>query len=1353
MSATEQLHDLISRRVLLLDGAMGSLIHGFEPTEADYRGERFREHPIDLKNASDVLVLTRPDIITNIHRQYLEAGSDIIETNTFNANTISLEEFGLGDIVREINRTGAELARQCAAEFSEQNRDKPRFVAGAIGPTKVQLSFNADEPGFRPVSFDQMVASYAEQVRGLLDGGVDLLLPETSFDTLNMKACLFAIQQVFEERQTSVPVMVSCTIFDGGRTLTGQTLEAFLTSVEHFPMFSVGLNCALGPAEMRPFVETVNERVGCYVSCYPNAGMPDGFGGFTSNPTDFARNVGDFAAQGWVNILGGCCGTTPEFIRTLSEATKDARPRGKVSPPQRSTFSGGQLVELRPESNFMMIGERTNVTGSKKFARLIKDGKSEEAVAVARQQVEGGANVIDVNMDEGLLDGPIEMTKFLNLLADEPDVSPTPVMVDSSDFRVIEAGLKCLAGKGIVNSISLKEGEAKFFEQARLIRKYGAAVVVMAFDEEGQAVTADDKVRICQRAYRLLTEQVGFPPEDIIFDPNILTVATGMEEHNDYAVAFFDAVKRIKETCPGAKTSGGVSNVSFSFRGNDVVREAINACFLYHAIKAGLDMGIVNAGQLEVYDEIEPKLRDLIEDVLLNRHPGATDALIAYADEIKARTGGKGKETAEEQAAWRSGTVEERLQHALLKGIDAHIVDDTEEARLKFPRPLDVIQGPLMDGMNVVGTLFGQGKMFLPQVVKSARVMKKAVAYLEPFMEESRVSSVECPEQTNADQSTLNTQRSTLNTRGTILLATVKGDVHDIGKNIVGVVLRCNNFEVIDLGVMVPAEKILQTAKEKGAQIIGLSGLITPSLEEMVHVAREMERQGYTVPLLIGGATTSSKHTSVKIAPKYNQPVVHVKDASLSVPVVEKLLDADLKDKFANENREVQERDRRNFTSQHQRKLVSYEEAFARRFQTDWANVHIPTPSFVGLRTIEPDLSTLREFIDWSPFFMTWELKGKYPRIFEDEKFGVEAKKLYDDANQLLDRIIREKLFTARGVYGFWPAHSLGDDIELLPLPAAPTGSLNHDLEARFRDFLKSQKQSLSKERQVVLNAVLKRTGEFTAENIVDACGYKAGKPRIPLSAANRVLSLLEQADIITRTGVDGDESTFRLSTSTPSPDSDHSPSSKVQSPVRFPMLRQQWEREGQTVFRSLADYIAPAESGRTDYLGAFAVTAGIGCDELAAKFDADHDEYNSIMAKALADRLAEAFAEYLHKFVRTEVWQFERPNDLTNEALIAENYRGIRPAFGYPACPDHLPKEILWSLLDAEARAGIKLTESYAMWPAASVSGLYFAHPESRYFAVNLVTRDQVESYAERMGKPIQEIQRWLGPNLGYET
>jgi len=1246
----QEVYDHLSRRILLLDGAMGSLIHGFEPTEADYRGERFADHDIDLKNASDVLCLTRPDIIDNIHRQYLEAGSDIIETNTFNANTVSLDEFGLGDLVREINRTGAELARRCAEDFTEKTPDKPRFVAGSIGPTKVQLSFNADEPGHRPVTFDQMVDSYAEQVEGLLDGGVDLLLPETSFDTLNMKSALFAIARVFEQRGESVPVMVSGTIFTGGRTLTGQTLEAFLYAVEHFPMLSIGLNCALGPKEIRPYLETLHEHARCNISLYPNAGMPDGMGGFDSNPGEFSGIVKSFAEEGWLNIVGGCCGTTPEYIAAIADAVKDHRPRQIPNLPRYSTYSGAEPHVLREDANFMMVGERTNVTGSRKFARLIREKQYDEAISIAGGQVEGGANVVDVNMDEGLLDSEEEMTHFLNLIHDDPDVNRVPIMVDSSKFSVIEAGLKCLAGKGIVNSISLKEGEEEFLRQARLIRRYGAAVVVMAFDEEGQAVEADHKVSICKRAYTLLTEQAGFPPEDIIFDPNILTVATGMDEHNNYAVEFFDAIRRIKQECPGAKTSGGVSNVSFSFRGNNVVREAMNAAFLYHAINSGLDMGIVNAGQLEVYDEIEPHLRELIEDVLLNKHPDATEKLIDHAEKVKDQS--RDRQGADQADEWRSGTVEERLGHALLKGIVTHIEEDTEEARQKYGRPLEVIQGPLMDGMSVVGDLFGAGKMFLPQVVKSARVMKRAVAYLEPFMEEEkkqaaaealREAGIDAAAAAEVDDEAALDMG--ISTRGTVVIATVKGDVHDIGKNIVAVVLRCNNFEVIDLGVMVPAEKILETVIEKKADILGLSGLITPSLDEMVHVAKELQRQEFDVPLLIGGATTSAKHTAVKIAPQYEQPVVHVKDASLSVPAVEKLIDPDSKAAYVEKVRADQQRDRDNFGKGQERKLVPYAEALERRHQTDWETVDIPTPSFLGLRTIdEMDLATLREYIDWTPFFMTWQLIGKYPKIFDDENIGEEAKKLYADANAMLDRVVDEKLLTAKGVYGFWPATSMGDDVCVDP----------------------------------------------------------------------------------------------QLST--------------LNSQLTFPMLRQQWERKGQKDFRSLADYIAPAESGRTDYIGAFAVTTGHGCDELVAEFEAKHDDYNSIMAKAVADRLAEAFAEYLHERVRCE-WGFGKDEGLSNDDLIAEKYRGIRPAFGYPACPDHTPKQTLWKLLDAEARTGIKLTESYAMWPAASVSGLYFAHPQSRYFTVDRITKDQVESYAERTGMTIAEVERWLAPVLGYDA
>ncbi|MEW4488208.1 methionine synthase [Thalassoglobus sp. JC818] len=1227
MNSTEdQLNQILEERVLLLDGSMGALIFSNNPQEEDYRGERFKNHPVDLRNAADILVLTQPQLIEQIHRDYLEAGSDIIETDTFTASIITLEEYKLSDLTYEINKTAAELARRAADDYTKKTPDKPRFVAGSIGPTNRQLSMNADEPGARPVKFDQMAASYAEQVRGLIDGGVDILLPETSFDTLNMKAALVAIDQVFREKNVRLPVMSSCTIFEGGRSMTAQTVEAFYTSVSHFPLFSVGLNCALGPKQIRPYVEALSRVADCHVSCYPNAGMPDGMGGFDSNPEEVAAVIGEMAQNKWVGIVGGCCGTTPEFIRQIAKHVDSTKPRTRPGRKAVSSYSGLERFELTESSNFCMVGERTNVTGSRKFARLIREEKFDEALSIAHGQVEGGANIVDVNMDEGLLDSVAYMEKFLWLLSD--DSLSVPIMIDSSNWKVIEAGLKCVQGKGIVNSISLKEGEEKFLEQAQIVRRYGAAAVVMAFDEEGQAVTADHKVAICKRAYQLLTEKAGFPPEDIVFDPNILTVATGMEEHNNYAVEFFDAIRRIKQECPGAKTSGGVSNVSFSFRGNDVVREAMNACFLYHAIAAGLDMGIVNAGQLEVYDEIEPKLRELIEDVLFNRHPEATDRLIEYAEEIKNSS--RGKQSDASALAWRENTVEERLKYSLLKGITDFIVEDTEEARQKYGRPLNVIQGPLMDGMNVVGELFGTGKMFLPQVVKSARVMKKSVAYLEPYMEqEKREAGLE-----NAPG------------RGVVVLATVKGDVHDIGKNIVGVVLRCNNFDVIDLGVMVACEKILEVAQEKNADIIGLSGLITPSLEEMIIVAKEMNRTGFQVPLLIGGATTSARHTAVKIAPNYDSPTVHVVDASLSVPVVESLLDDDRREAFITKNMEKQEKDRSEFNKRQDRNLVSYNDACQRRFATDWKSVDIPEPGFLGSRQIEnQSLEELREFIDWSPFFSTWELRGKYPKIFDDEHVGEEARKIFADANKLLDRIITEKRLTARGIYGFWPANSIGEDIYVFG---------QNDLERKSD----------------------------------------------PIAI--------------------------------------------------FPMLRQQWERKGQKDFRSLTDYIAPLESGRRDFIGAFAVTTGHGCDELVAEFLAEHDDYNSIMTKAIADRLAEAFAEYLHMKSRIE-WGYDQADSLTNDDLIAEKYRGIRPAFGYPACPDHTPKERLWKLLDAEKATGIQLTESFAMFPAASVSGLYFAHPESRYFSVDRVTKDQVTDYAKRSGMTLEQTERWLSPNLGY--
>ena len=1264
-SARETLDRLLADRILLLDGAMGSLIMDARPTEADYRGERFKDHPIDLKNANDVLCLTQPQIIGDIHRRYLEAGSDIIETDSFNANVISLEEFGLDDLTYEMNVAAARIACEAADEFTAKTPDKPRFVAGSIGPTKVMLSMSqdADDPGHRTHTFDQMADSYREQVRGLVDGGCDILLPETSFDTLNMKACLYAIATHLESiGREDLPVMVSGTIFNGGRTLTQQSVEAFWTSVSHYPLFSIGLNCALGPEQMRPYVEALAGVADTHISCYPNAGMPDGMGGFDSNPADVARNIRDFADQGWVSIVGGCCGTTPEYIAAIAEAVEGIAPRKVPARDRVSNYAGLDRLELSEDAGFLMVGERTNVTGSRKFARLIREENYEEALSVAREQVEGGANMVDVNLDEGMLDSEACMVRLLNLMSGESDISRVPVMVDSSKWDVVVAGVKCCQGKPVVNSISLKEGEEKFIEQARELRRLGAAAVVMAFDEQGQAVDASEKVRICKRAYDLMVKPTAeggasFPPEDIIFDPNILTVATGMSEHDAYAVEFFDAVRQIKELCPGAKTSGGVSNVSFSFRGNTVVREAMNAAFLYHAIDAGLDMGIVNASQLEVYDEIDPPLRDHIEDVLLNRRPDATDRLIELAENYKA-AGGTKDESAKD--AWRDGTVQERLQHALLKGLTTHIVEDTEEARQQYGRPLHVIQGPLMDGMQVVGDLFGAGKMFLPQVVKSARVMKQAVAYLEPYMEAEKAEMEARGEIEAADENSEKTGR------GTVLLATVKGDVHDIGKNIVGVVLRCNNFRVVDMGVMIPADQILAEAKRCGADVVGLSGLITPSLEEMTHVAKEMQREGFTVPLLIGGATTSGKHTAVKIAPHYEQPTIHVVDASQSVPVVEKLLDDDARDAYLQTVAAEQQTARDRFAGQQSKALVSFEDACRNRHATDWDTVDCPTPAFLGVRTLDDfPLTTLRDFIDWSPFFATWGLRGKYPKIFSDGEAGEEARRVFDDAQRILDRIITEKLLTARGCYGFWRANTIGEDVVLWK-------SLDISDERKWHHVV-----------------------------------------------------------------VDGERS--KLGTS---PDD-------VAAAV-FPMLRQQWQRKGQTDFRSLADYVAPLESGRTDTVGAFAVTTGHGCDELAREYEGLGDDYSSIMVKAVADRLAEAFAECLHQQARRD-WGIDE--SLSADDLIAEKYRGIRPAFGYPACPDHLPKTQLWNLLGAERRTGITLTESLAMMPASSVSGLYFAHPQARYFSVDRISKEQVQSYAARCGRDLKTVERWLGPNLAYDA
>jgi 5-methyltetrahydrofolate--homocysteine methyltransferase len=1243
------LAELLPRRILVLDGAMGTMIQARRLDEADFRGDLFRDHPRPLKGSNDVLALTQPRVVAEIHHAYLDAGADIIETNTFTATSVSLADYGLEGRAFDINLAAARIARRCADEVTRRAPHKPRFVAGSMGPTNKTASFSprVEDAGFRAVTFDDLVASYAEEAAGLVEGGVDFLFAETTLDSLNLKACLVAIQQVFEKYRVKLPVVVSVTITDNsGRTLSGQTLDAFWTSVSPYDLLGVGINCALGADLMRPYVEELSGLASVYTSCHPNAGLPNAFGEYDETPEHMAGILREFAAAGWLNVVGGCCGSTPNHIAAIARAVEGLPPRVPAPPPAWSCYSGLERLCIRPETNFAMIGERTNITGSKRFARLIKAGNFEEAVAVAREQVEGGANILDVNMDEGLIDGEKAMTRFLHLIAAEPDIARVPVMVDSSKWSVIEAGLKCLQGKSIVNSISLKEGEAKFLEQARIVKRYGAAVVVMAFDETGQAVTADRKVEICARAYKLLTQQVGFAPADIIFDTNILTVGTGIEEHNNYAVEFIESVRRLKEIFPEAKTSGGVSNVSFAFRGNDVVREAMNAAFLYHAIRAGLDMGIVNAGQLQVYEEIAPELRERALDVLLNRRPDAADRLTEFAETVRhtARDAKAGKDL-----AWRDAPVAERLKHSLINGIVDFIDVDVEEARQLYPRPLQVIEGPLMDGMNVVGDLFGAGKMFLPQVVKSARVMKKAVAYLLPFMEDGRAARREpavggsgaCPvDSRRADAAPLAARKA----RAKILMATVKGDVHDIGKNIVGVVLGCNDYEVIDLGVMVPCETILQTAREQQVDMIGLSGLITPSLEEMVHVAREMKREGFTVPLLIGGATTSAKHTAVKIAPAYPGTVIHVKDASRSVGVVDRLNRPEQRAEIDRENRAAQERERDNFARRRQRNLVPYALALERRFRIDWASPP-PRPAFLGTRVLRDlPLDRLVPYIDWSPFFMAWELKGKYPAILSDRTVGDRARELFDDAQKLLAEIVRQHLLTAHAVYGFFPANTDGDDVVL------------------YTDDRRSRERA------------------------------------------------------------------------------------------RFHMLRQQWEREGQTSFRSLADYVAPVGSGVADYLGAFAVSAGFGTEELVRRFETDHDDYNAIMTKALADRLAEALAEWLHERARHD-WGYGRDERLSKEDLIAEKYRGIRPAAGYPACPDHTEKHVLWDLLEVEPATGIRLTESCAMWPGASVSGLYFSHPEARYFAVDLVTRDQVAAYAARKEMPLPEVQRWLASNLAYDA
>jgi 5-methyltetrahydrofolate--homocysteine methyltransferase len=1223
-----QIDQLLQERIVILDGAMGTMIQQRRLDEAAFRGERFRDWPKDLKGHNDLLNLTQPAIIEEIHRQYLEAGADIIETNTFNSQAISLADYQMHSLGYELSKAGAECARHAVATVQAVQPGRRCFVAGAIGPTTKTSSISTDvnNPGARGTNYDELIVAYADQARGLLDGGADLLLVETIFDTLNAKAAFFAIQQLFASGARRVPIMASVTFIQAGsnRGVTGQTVEAFWNSISHVPLLSVGMNCALGPKEMRPLIEELSKIAPVYVSAHPNAGLPNPLlpTGFPETPDTLAPQLREWAQNGWLNIVGGCCGTTPAHIKALAEAVRDVGPRMIPTVEPYTRLSGLEALTIRPDANFVNIGERTNVTGSPAFAKLILQGKYDDALSVARQQVEGGAQIIDINMDEGMLDSTAAMEKFLRLVAAEPDICRVPIMVDSSKWEVLETGLKNIQGKAVVNSISLKEGEGKFIEQATLVRRYGAAVVVMAFDEKGQADSLERKKDICLRSYKILAEQVGFNPTDIIFDPNILTVATGMEEHNDYALNFIEATRWIKQHLPGARVSGGISNISFSFRGNNAVREAMHSAFLYHAIKAGLDMGIVNAGQLAVYEEIPKDLLELVEDVLLNRRPDSTERLVAFAETVKRQD-----KTVLKDDEWRKGTVEERLSHALVKGITDYIDQDTEEARRKYPKPLMVIEGPLMAGMNIVGDLFGSGKMFLPQVVKSARVMKKAVAHLLPFMEEEK-------KRLGGYQS-----------QGRVILATVKGDVHDIGKNIVGVVLGCNNYEVIDLGVMVPCEHILAAARDQKADIVGLSGLITPSLDEMVHVAKEMTREGFDVPLLIGGATTSKAHTAVKIAPSYAPSVIHVLDASRAVGVVGNLMNREQKAVFVQGIREDYDRVRQAHQDREAKPVLSLANARARQLVSDWRGLEIPEPEGLGIHVIaDQPLPELLPYIDWSPFFHTWELKGRYPGIFEHPTIGAKAKELFADAQQLLARIVDEKLLTAKGVYGLFAACSIGDDIELYP-DASKKGVL---------------------------------------------------------------------ATIHT--------------------------------------LRQQGEKPQGLPNLALADYVAPQSSGRTDHVGAFAVTTGIRLDELCRKFDLDHDDYNSIMAKALADRLAEAFAEYLHKRVR-ELWGYGRLERLTNEELIREKYRGIRPAPGYPACPDHTEKRTLFDLLQVERHTGIILTESFAMLPAAAVSGWYFAHPEAKYFSVGKIGRDQVEDYAHRKGMDLRTIERWLAPNLNYET
>lgn len=1216
----EALYKAIGERILILDGAMGSLIQSYQLEEQDYRGDRFADWPSDLKGNNDLLSLTRPDVIEAIYRAYLEAGSDIIETNTFNSTAVSQEDYGMQELAYELNREGAALARRACDAMTEKTPEKPRWVTGVLGPTSKTLSLSPDvnNPGYRAITFEALVEDYKSATRGLIDGGADLLLIETIFDTLNAKAAIFAIHSVFDEVGFELPIMISGTITDAsGRTLSGQTTEAFYYSVRHAKPLSVGLNCALGAEELRPYVETLSTIADCHVSVHPNAGLPNEFGEYDETPEEMTRVVDEFAASGFVNIIGGCCGTTPKHIELITAAMQNHAPRKPAANPHRMALSGLEPFVITDELNFVNVGERTNVTGSAKFRRLIKEELYDEALDVAREQVENGAQIIDINMDEGMLDSAEAMTTFMNLIASEPDIARVPIMVDSSKWDVIEAGLRCVQGKAIVNSISLKEGEANFLTQAKLCQRYGAAVVIMAFDETGQADTRERKIEICQRSYDLLTAN-GFPPEDIIFDPNIFAVATGIDEHNNYALDFIEATDYIRKNMPYASVSGGVSNVSFSFRGNNPVREAIHSVFLYYASKAGMNMGIVNAGQLVIYDDIPDELRDRVEDVILNRRNDATDRLLEIADKYK----GDGKTEVKEDLEWRTLPVNKRIEHALVKGITAHIIDDTEEARLAAQAPIDVIEGPLMDGMNVVGDLFGAGKMFLPQVVKSARVMKQAVAHLIPYIEAEKSADAK--------------------PKGKVLMATVKGDVHDIGKNIVGVVLACNNFDVIDLGVMVPAEKILKVAREENVDVIGLSGLITPSLDEMVHIAREMQRQDFHLPLMIGGATTSKAHTAVKIDPQYhNDATIYVTDASRAVSVVQSLLNPKQKAAFVAEKQNEYDTVRERNKNRKSKALHPYGSACDNAERFDWQSYTPPVPAFTGTRNFENySVKELRDYIDWTPFFNTWDLHGKYPKILSDEKVGETATSLFNDAQAMLDQIIDENWLTPKAVIGFWPAARTAPD-------------------------------------------------------------------------------------------------TVRITTAESAIDLEH--------------LRQQSIKPDQQPNYSLADFIAPVDTGE-DHLGGFVVTAGHGVEERAKAYEEAGDDYNSIMLKALADRLAEAFAERMHERVRKEFWGYDQSESLSNDELIKERYRGIRPAPGYPACPDHTEKAKLFSLLNAEKACGVSLTDSFAMMPAASVSGWYFSHPQSKYFGVGKISRDQVEDYARRKDLSLAEAERWLSPNLAYE-